>query len=99
MQRAGKKEARDKGTPMDVSRMKGRSLACSATAAISKRAQLALLLCGLLGIASVLLILSGIMASFDANASNSDEPSGGQVRKAPPGTIWIPEGTFLMGTN
>src|SRR6266478_4415118 len=85
---------------MDVSRMKGRSLARSATATISKCAQLALLLCGLLGIASVLLVLSGIMASPNATASNPDESSGGQVRReAPPAMVWIPEGTFLMGTN
>ena len=55
-----------------------------------------------LGIAPVLLVfLSGAMASFNANASNPDDRSGGQVRRqAPPGTVWIPaEGTFLMGTN
>jgi sulfatase modifying factor 1 len=59
-----------------------------------------LLLSGLLGIASVLLVLSGIMASLNANASNPDKPSGGQVsRKAPTAMVWIPEGAFLMGTN
>src|SRR3981189_2714859 len=81
-------------------RMKGQSLARSATATISKGARVALLLCGLLGIASVLLLSSGTMASPNATASNPDEPSGDQVhRKAPPGTVWIPGGTFLMGTN
>src|SRR5271157_1751736 len=85
---------------MDFSRRKGRSLARSATAAISKDAQLALWLWGLLGIASVLLISSVTMASPNATASNPDERSGDQVRrKAPPGMVWIPGGTFLMGTN
>src|SRR5260370_40045986 len=85
---------------MHFCHLKGRSLGRSATATISKGAQLALLLSGLLGIASLLLVLSGIMASPNATASNQDEPSGGQVRtKSPPAMVWIPEGTFLMGTN
>ena len=80
--------------------IKGRNLARSATDPDWKGSQLAVLFCGLLGIASVLLVLSGSMASFNANASNPDDRSGGQVRrKAPPGTVWVPEGTFLMGTN
>jgi formylglycine-generating enzyme required for sulfatase activity len=80
--------------------IKGRNLARSATATISKGAQLTLLLCSLLGIASGLLVSSGIMAIPNATASNPDEPSGGQVvRKAPPAMVWIPGGTFLMGTN
>ena len=67
---------------------------------VGKDSQLALLFCDLLGIASVLLVLSGAMASFNANASNSDDRSAGQVhRKAPQETVWIPEGTFLMGTD
>jgi len=71
-----------------------------ATGSVGKGSQLAMLFCGLLGIASVLLVLSGSMASFNANASNPDDRSGGQVHgKAPPGTLWIPDGTFLMGTN
>jgi formylglycine-generating enzyme required for sulfatase activity len=70
------------------------------TGTISKGAQLALLLCGLLGIGSVLLVLSGIKASPNAAASNPDEPSGDQARRqAPPAMVWIPGGTFLMGTN
>jgi sulfatase modifying factor 1 len=85
---------------MQFSRINGRSLARRATGTISKGAHLALLLCGLLGIASVLLISSGTMASPNATASNPDEPSGSQVRrKTPPAMIWIPGGTFLMGTN
>jgi sulfatase modifying factor 1 len=79
---------------------KARSLARSATATISKGAHLALLLCGLLGIASVLLISNGTMVSPNATASNPDELSRGPARrKAPPGMAWIPGGTFLMGTN
>jgi formylglycine-generating enzyme len=66
---------------------------------ISKGAPLALL-CGLLGIASVLLVSSGTMASPNATGSNPDVPSVGQARrKAPPAMVWIPGGTFLMGTN
>src|SRR5260370_29347071 len=85
---------------MHFLRIKGRSLAGSATATISKGAQLALLLCVVLGIGSVLLVSSGTMAITNATASNPDQPSGGQVRtKSPPGMVWIPEGTFLMGTN
>jgi formylglycine-generating enzyme len=85
---------------MHFSQIKVRSLGRSAAGTISKGAQLALLLCGLLGIGSVLLIAGGTMASPNATASNSDERSGGQVnKKAPPGMTWIPDGTFLMGTN
>src|SRR5450631_2878177 len=80
--------------------IKGQSLPRSATGATSKGAQLALLLSGLLGIASLALVLSGAMASPNATASNPDEPSGAQVRRnAPPETVWIPGGAFLMGTN
>jgi sulfatase modifying factor 1 len=79
--------------------IKGRTLARSAIG-VRKGSQLPLLFCGFLGIASALLVLSGIMASFNATASNPDDRSEGHVRrKAPPGTVWIPEGTFLMGTN
>jgi formylglycine-generating enzyme len=79
--------------------IKERTLARSATG-VRKGSQLPLLFCGFLGIASALLVLSGIMASFNATASNPDDRSEGHVRrKAPPGTVWIPEGTFLMGTN
>ena len=85
---------------MHFSRIKGRSLARSAIGAISKGAQLALLFCGLLGIAWVLLVSSATMASPNATASNQDDRSGGQVnRKAPQGMAWIPGGAFLMGTN
>src|SRR5262245_22960269 len=84
----------------NFSRIKGQSLPRSATASISKVPQLALLLCGLLGIASVLLISSRTMVIPSATASNPGDRSGRQVnRKAPPGMAWIPGGTFLMGTN
>jgi hypothetical protein len=43
--------------------IKARSLARNATATISKGAQLALLLCGLLGIASVLLVVAATLAA------------------------------------
>ena len=88
------------GSHMHFWQSKGRSLARSATATISKGAQLALLLCGLLGIGSVLLVSSGTMASPNATGSNPDVPSVGQARrKAPPAMVWIPGGTFLMGTK
>jgi formylglycine-generating enzyme required for sulfatase activity len=85
---------------MHLSRMRGRSFVRSTTGAILKRTQLALSLCGFLGIAVALLTLNETKASPDANDSNSDEPAGGQVhRKTIPGMAWIPGGTFLMGTN
>ena len=68
--------------------------------AVFKCAQLALLLCGLLGIASELHFSGRTIAKADATSSDPDEASVGQAgRKAPPGMAWIPEGTFLMGTN
>src|SRR6516225_1099134 len=85
---------------MHFSRIKGRSLARNASGAIWKGAQVALLLCGLLGLASALLVLSGTMASPNAAASNPDKPSRSESgRKAPSAMVWIPGGTFLMGTN
>jgi len=69
--------------------LKRRSLVPSATATISKGTQLALLFCSL-GIASVLLVAEGTMASPNATGSNSDEPSESQVHsKAPPAMVWI----------
>src|SRR5260370_33791789 len=85
---------------MHFSRMKRRSFVRSATTTVLKRAQLALLLCGIVGIASKLLVSAGTMASPSATGSNPDEPSRGQtLRKAPMGMVWIPGSTFLMGTN
>jgi hypothetical protein len=71
--------------------LKSRRLTPSATATISKGAQLALLLCGILGIASVLLVSNVTTASPNATGSNPDEPSRGQtLKQAPPGMVWIP---------
>ena len=85
---------------MYIARIKGRSLGRSATGTISKGANLALLLCVFIGIASVLLLSRGTIGIHNATASNPDDRSGNQVnRKAPPGMAWIPGGTFLMGTN
>jgi formylglycine-generating enzyme len=85
---------------MHFSRMRGGNIARSATATILKGAQLGLVLCVLLGIASILLVSKGTMASPSSTASNPDERSGAQGhRQALPGTVWIPGGTFLMGTN
>jgi formylglycine-generating enzyme len=85
---------------MHFSRMKGRSVVRSATDTILKRAQLALLLCCLLGLASKLLVSGGTLASRNATGADPDEPSRGQgLNKAPPSMVWIPGGTFLMGTN
>ncbi|MBV8377814.1 MAG: formylglycine-generating enzyme family protein [Verrucomicrobia bacterium] len=85
---------------MHFSRIKGPSLARSATGPISKGAQVALLVCGLLGIASALLVSSGTIASANGSASNPGEPSGRQAgRKAPPGMVLIAGGMFMMGTN
>src|SRR6516165_9726167 len=84
---------------MHFSWIKGRCLPCNATGAVWKGA-LALLLCGLLWVASALLVLSGTMAAPDAAASNREGHSGGEApEKVPPGMVWIPRGTFLMGTN
>src|SRR6266481_226240 len=85
---------------MHFSRMKGRRFVRGATATVLKRAQLALLLCGIVGIASKLLVSAGTMASPTATGSNPDEPSRAQtLKQAPPGMVWIPGSTFLMGTN
>ena len=85
---------------MHFLRIKGRSLGRNAMCTISKGAQLSLLLCGLFAIASALLVAGGTKASSNAPVSNSDGRSGGQVnRETPPGMVWIPKGTFLMGTN
>ncbi len=85
---------------MRFSRMKGRSVPRSAIATILEGAQLALLLCVLLGIASTLVGSKGTSVSANTAAANSDERSEHQDRRlAPPGTVWIPGGTFLMGTD
>ena len=77
--------------------MKGRSFVRGATATILKRAQLASLLCGILGIASKLLVSSGTLASPNATGLNSHEPSGSQVsRKAPPPAHFVHVRGFCM---
>jgi formylglycine-generating enzyme len=77
-----------------------RLLAHVVTATILKRVPLAWLLWGILGIGSVLLFSLATIANSHATGSNLDELSGGQsAKKAPPGMVWIPGGTFLMGTN
>jgi formylglycine-generating enzyme required for sulfatase activity len=85
---------------MHFSRIKGRSIARSATGTISKGAQLTLLLCALRGISAGLLVSGGTLAIPNATASNPDDRSGDQVnRKAPPAMVWIPGDTFVMGTD
>ncbi|MBV8328961.1 MAG: SUMF1/EgtB/PvdO family nonheme iron enzyme, partial [Verrucomicrobia bacterium] len=83
-----------------LSRVEVRRPAPGLTVRISKNSQLALSLCRLLWIGSVLLVLSTISPIPSATASTADDRSGDQVnKKAPPGMVWIPEGTFLMGTD
>src|SRR6516162_4435874 len=85
---------------MHFSWIKGRRLPRNASGAAWQGAQLALLLCGLLGVASALLISGRTMPRPDAGATNSNRTSERQAGgKAPPGMVWIPGGTFLMGTN
>jgi sulfatase modifying factor 1 len=80
--------------------MKGHLHAGGARDTISKGVRFGLLLCGILGVSPVLLFSSGTMANPDALAFRPDEPIEGQIsKKAPPGMVWIPRGTFLMGTN
>src|SRR4029077_12057314 len=85
---------------MRFSRVKRLGFVRSAKSTVLKRAQLALLFCGFVGIASKLLVSTVTVASPYATGTNSDEPSRAQtLRKAPPGMLWIPGDTFLMGTN
>ncbi len=85
---------------MPFSRRKEPKLARSAKSPVSRGVQLASLLCGLLGIYSVVLVSSETLASPKATASHQDERLVSQVnRKALPEMVWIPAGTFLMGTN
>ena len=75
---------------MHFSRIKGRSFGRSATGTISKGAHLALLLCGLLGIASAMLVSSRTMANPNPTGSNPDEAAAGQVRRnAPSAMAWV----------
>ena len=68
--------------------------------ASSNRVPVVWFLLGIVGIGSVLLFSVGTIAS--PNSIGSDSAQGPQAqadRKPPPGMAWIPEGTFLMGTD
>jgi len=85
---------------MSVSRIKVSMLARNATGAISKSAQVALLVCGLLGIACALLVSVGSTASPISIGSNAAQSPRTQMDgTAYPGMAWIPEGRFLMRSN
>jgi sulfatase modifying factor 1 len=85
---------------MHFLRTKGRSLAGGKTATIPKGSQRGLLLCGLLGIASALLVAGGTAPNPNPTTSDPHQPSLAQVHpRTPPGMAWIRGGTFLMGTN
>jgi formylglycine-generating enzyme len=85
---------------MDFRRIKGPSLARTRPGTIFKRAPLALLFCGLLGIASGLHFSGRTVANADAADANLDEQSEGRLRsEVPAGMVWIASGTFMMGTN
>ena len=85
---------------MHFRRMKGPSLARTKPGTIFKRAQLILLLCGLLGIALVLHFSGRTIANADAAHSNQNEQSEGRLgSKVPAGMVWIASGIFMMGTN
>jgi formylglycine-generating enzyme len=85
---------------MRFRRTKGLSLTRIIPGTVFKRAQLALLLFGLLGIVSVLHFSGRTIANADAADSNPDEQSEGRLpSKVPPGMVWIHGGTFLMGTD
>jgi hypothetical protein len=83
---------------MRFSRMKRKGCPGNPGETISKGLKIAFLVCGLLAFA--LLVSGGTMTISSAAASTPDEPSVDRVRgKTPPGMVWIPGGTFLMGTN
>jgi len=85
---------------MNFPRIKRKSLAPTFSTTIFKRAQLALLLCGLLGIALVLHFSGRTIANADAAHPTPDEQSQGCLRsKVPARMVWIASGTFRMGTN
>lgn len=85
---------------MNLARMKGRISERRGEVTIVKRAQLALLFCGILGLALKLIFQDGTMAHFNAASSNPGELTRSQtLGKAPAEMVWIPGGRFLMGTT
>ena len=69
-------------------------------ASAPKRVPLAWLLWAILGIASIFLVSVETVASSNVTGSNPDAAVRAQAAsKVPPGMVWIPEGTFLMGTD
>ena len=85
---------------MNFSRMKGRTVERRDEVTLVKRAQLALLFCGILGLALKLIFQDGTMAHFNAAGSNPGELTGSQtLGKAPAEMVWIPGGRFLLGTT
>lgn len=85
---------------MHFSRLKGRIVEHMAEVTIVKRAQLALLFCGILGLAMKLIFPNETTAHFNAAGSNSGESTRSQtLNKAPAEMVWIPGGRFLMRTT
>ncbi len=86
---------------MHFRRMKVRKLlACGVNAAISKRIALRCLLSGIFRIAPVLLVSAEAVNHSNVIGSDRDEAARAQAAmKAPTGMVWIPAGTFLMGTD
>src|SRR5215472_12849403 len=86
---------------MHLCRFKGRRLLThGASDTILKYIPIAWLPWGTLGIGLVLLFSLTRIASPNAANSDPDGTQGGQAgSKAAPGMLWIPGGTFLMGTN
>jgi formylglycine-generating enzyme required for sulfatase activity len=86
--------------PIYFSQMKGRICERRGEVTIVERAQLALLFCGILGVAMKLIFPSGTRAHLNTTGSTPGEPSMSQtLRKAPAEMVWIPGGWFLMGTK
>jgi formylglycine-generating enzyme required for sulfatase activity len=85
---------------MHFSQLKGRIIERMAEVTIVKRAQLALLFCGILGLAMKLIFPNETTAHFNAAGSNSGESTRRQtLNKAPAEMVWIPGGRFLMETT
>ena len=83
---------------MHLMRLKGWFTARSAAGTIS--AKRALLLFGLLGIASAVLVSAVTVANPDATSLHSNETVRAQAAtRMLPGMVWIPGCTFLMGTD